>query len=84
MRDSNLLEPLDISKIPNYQNLDSTLLEKAASFDEGNKYAIPYFWGLTGLIYNKRYVPDEVINSRSWNILGNAFFYRKKQSYDVG
>ena len=79
MRDSNLLEPLDISKIPNYQNLDSTLLEKAASFDEGNKYAIPYFWGLTGLIYNKRYVPEEVINSRSWNILGNAFFTGKNK-----
>ncbi|MEN6444540.1 MAG: spermidine/putrescine ABC transporter substrate-binding protein [Candidatus Cloacimonas sp.] len=79
MRQANLLEPLDLSRIPNYKNLDSLLLAKAASFDEGNKYAIPYFWGLTGIIYNTKYVPKEILTSQSWNILSNQFFTSKNK-----
>jgi len=79
MRDAGLLEPLNLAQIPNYRNLDSNLLQKAASFDEGNKYAIPYFWGLTGLIYNQRYIPAEVIQPQSWNILANNFFTGKNK-----
>ncbi|HQO18384.1 MAG TPA: spermidine/putrescine ABC transporter substrate-binding protein, partial [Candidatus Cloacimonas sp.] len=79
MRDAGLLEPLNLAQIPNYRNLDSNLLQKAASFDEGNKYAIPYFWGLTGLIYNQRYIPAEIIQSQSWNILADNFFTGKNK-----
>ncbi len=76
---ANLLEPLDTAKLPNYKNLDLALLQKAQSFDEGNKYAIPYFWGLTGLMFNKRYVPAELISKQSWSIVGDAFFKDKNK-----
>ncbi len=79
MRNADLLEPLDFSKLSNYKNLDPTMLQKAQSFDEGNKYSIPYFWGLTGLIYNKRYLPSDLVASKSWNILGNKFFLEKNK-----
>lgn len=68
------LEPVDKSKLTHYGNLDANLLEKAASFDPDNQYAIPYFWGLTGLMYNKQSVPEEVLAPQSWSILGHEHF----------
>jgi len=79
MRKADIIEPIDVSKLSNYKNLDLTMLQKAQSFDEGNKYSIPYFWGLTGLIYNKRYVPDDLVASKSWSVLGNKFFLEKNK-----
>lgn len=75
----NLLEPLDKSKLSNYANLDTDLLKKAESFDPGNQYSIPYFWGLTGLIYNKKYVPEDIIARQSWSILGDKYFSGKNK-----
>ncbi len=79
LRAAELLEPLDNAKLSNFKNLDLALLEKAQSFDEGNRYAIPYFWGLTGLMFNKRYVPEDLVSSRSWNILADKFFTDKNK-----
>ncbi|HNQ40335.1 MAG TPA: spermidine/putrescine ABC transporter substrate-binding protein [Candidatus Cloacimonas sp.] len=79
MHNAGLLEQLDLTKIPNYQNLDNNLLLKATSFDPGNKYSIPYFWGLTGIIYNQRYVPESIVKSQSWNILADNFFTGKNK-----
>lgn len=79
LRTAELLEPLDNGKLSNFKNLDLALLEKAQSFDEGNRYAIPYFWGLTGLMFNKRYVPEDLVAPRSWSILGNKFFAEKNK-----
>ena len=77
--DSELLEPLDIAKLANYKNLDPVLLNKAQSFDAGNKYSVPYFWGLTGLIYNKQYTPAELVAKRSWGVLADSFFHGKNK-----
>ncbi|MGN6222149.1 polyamine ABC transporter substrate-binding protein [Pseudoxanthomonas sp.] len=44
--------PLDKSKIPNYANLDPELMKRIERQDPGNRYAIPYMWGTTGIGYN--------------------------------
>lgn len=79
LRESGMLQELDISKLANYKNLDPALLEIAASFDEGNKYSIPYFWGLTGLMYNKRYVPAQLAAKQSWSLMGDEYFKGKNK-----
>lgn len=76
---ASMLEPLDRTKLNNFPNLDPTLLKMAESFDPGNKFSVPYFWGLTGLIYNKQNVPPEVMADSSWNILGQPFFNGKNK-----
>jgi putrescine transport system substrate-binding protein len=43
---------LDKSKLPNAANLDADVMRAAASFDPGNQYSVPYFWGTTGIGYN--------------------------------
>ena len=51
-----LWRPLDKSRLHNLVNVDAKLLEMLARVDPGNRYAIPYMWGTTGLIYN----PDKI------------------------
>lgn len=79
MTQKDLLEPIDKTRLSNYANLDESLLEKAGSFDPGNTYAVPYFWGVTGLVYNKQYVPFSVMESESWNIIADPFFKDKNK-----
>jgi len=79
MIQKELLEPLDLTKIPNYSNLDGVILEKARSFDPGNVYSIPYFWGTTGLVYNIKHVPQSVIETESWDMIANPFFSGKNK-----
>ncbi len=52
MKQDNLLIPLDLSKISNMKYIDKRFLNK--SFDEGNKYSVPYFWGTLGIVYNEK------------------------------
>jgi putrescine transport system substrate-binding protein len=44
--------PLDKSKLKNYGNLNPEILAAAAKADPGNKFAVPYMWGTTGIGYN--------------------------------
>lgn len=43
LRKQNLIQPVNLDNIPNFKNLDPDVLN--LSFDEGNKYSIPYMWG---------------------------------------
>ncbi len=76
---AELLEPLDRTKLSNYPNLDTEILKKAESFDPGNKYSVPYFWGLTGMMYNKKNVPMSVVADSSWSIIANKHFEAKNK-----
>jgi len=44
--------PLDRAKIPNWGNLDPDMMKRIARQDPGNRYAVPYLWGTTGIGYN--------------------------------
>ncbi len=48
--------PLDLAKIPNRSHVDPKLLEIMRGVDPDNRYAIPYVWGTTGIIFN----PDKI------------------------
>lgn len=43
---------LDQSSIPNARNADPDILKRLRAVDPGNKYAVPWMWGTTGIIYN--------------------------------
>lgn len=49
---AGIFQPMDRSKLPNFENLDPALLETLANADPGNKYGLPYLWGTTGIGYN--------------------------------
>lgn len=54
LRKANLLTKIDKKKLPNYHYLGPDFLHQ--SFDKGNNYSIPYFWGTLGIVYNDKYV----------------------------
>lgn len=43
---------LDKDRLPNWANMDPETLQQVAVYDPGNRYAMPYMWGTTGLGYN--------------------------------
>lgn len=45
-------QALDRSRLPNWSNLDPTLLKQLETNDPGNQYAVPYLWGTNGIGYN--------------------------------
>ena len=47
-----LYQELDRSQLPEWGNLDPTILSQIAIFDPGNRHALPYVWGITGTIYS--------------------------------
>ena len=56
MMEQNLLKPLDHSKIKGLDNIDPRFLD--LSFDPGNQYSIPYFWGTLGIVYNDKFFDE--------------------------
>jgi putrescine transport system substrate-binding protein len=43
---------LDKDRLPNWANMDPETLQQVAVYDPGNRHAMPYMWGTTGLGYN--------------------------------
>jgi spermidine/putrescine transport system substrate-binding protein len=54
----DLLQPLDLSRITNFKNLDPAYTDQ--TWDPGNKYSICKDWGSTGWIYDKTIVTREI------------------------
>ncbi|TCZ74693.1 ABC transporter substrate-binding protein [Paenibacillus albiflavus] len=65
LKEENLLIPIDHSKIPNLEYVTDRFLN--LSFDPGNEYSIPYFWGTVGIVYNPDLVDGKTFTS--WNDL---------------
>ena len=75
MISEELLLEIDHAKLSNYGNIstDFTNLE----YDKGNKYSVPYSYGMVGIIYNAEFVDEEDVASKSWNLLWNAKYTGK-------
>ncbi|MCZ7646321.1 MAG: spermidine/putrescine ABC transporter substrate-binding protein [Planctomycetota bacterium] len=89
----DMLLPLDHAKLPNLKHIAPRFRD--AAHDPGNKYAAPYFWGTTGILYRKDKLKDP---PRSWSaifkepagtfalldemrdLLGSALVYQGKSS----
>ena len=65
----NLLEELDHSALDNTKNILPALQHPA--YDPQGKYSVVYTWGVTGIVYNKKYVKTP---PTSWNDLWNPAY----------
>ncbi len=75
----DFLQEIDKNKISNYDKLIPELLSK--DFDPENKYAVPYFWGSVGILYDKTVVDTEDLNA-GWEILKNPKYKDDIYMYD--
>ena len=67
MRDEDMLLRLDKTRLPNFKNLDATLLNKP--YDPNNDYSVPYLWGTTGIGYNSKVIKPGTVRRYKdlWN-----------------
>ena len=69
MISQGMLEPFTLDEMPNAVDyIGEEFYEAARDFDPENQYAVPYFWGTVGILYNTTMVDDPVT---SWDILWN-------------
>lgn len=68
----DLLAPLNMANIPNFQYISDSFKDPA--YDPGNKHSIVYTSGVTGIAYNTKYVKDEI---DSWEDLWNPEYEGK-------
>ena len=66
MNEGEVLEQ-DYTTLENYNNLDADILKMAQSYDAKNSYAVPYFYGTLGIVYDTTKVSEKEVSS--WNCL---------------
>lgn len=74
-----IYKKLDKDKLPNITNIDELFLNIMSQEDPGNKYAIPWLWGLTGIGINKKKIleidPEAPLDSL--NLIFNPEYAKK-------
>lgn len=76
---NDMLQPLDMSKIPNAKNISEHIKQFTNVFDPDNKYSLPYLWGTVGILYNTKMVEGEV---DSWDVLWDEKYVGQVWQYD--
>ena len=77
----DMLQTIDKDAMTNYGNLNPDVIDMQKVFDPELEYAIPYFWGSVGLVYNTEAVDAAEIEAKGWEILkdpaykGRIYFY---------
>ncbi len=61
MRDENMLQKIDKTKLMHFKGLDPNTLDKP--FDPKNQYSVPYIWGATGIGYNTETIKPGTLDS---------------------
>ncbi len=73
MIEEDMLEELDYTNIPNFKYIDENYLNPY--YDKEQKYTVPYFVGIVGIIYNTKYVDEADIGG--WDLLWNEKYQGK-------
>ena len=76
----NMLQELDLTKIPNTELLADEV--KNLPFDPENTYVVPYFWGSVGLVYNAENVDPADVEAQGFGVLKNTKYKGKIYVYD--
>ncbi len=75
-----MLQELDLSLIPNLENLSSAVQD--LSFDPDNTYSVPYFWGSVGIVYNHENVDPADVEEQGYGVLLNTDYAGQIYVYD--
>lgn len=83
---AGLLQPLQREKLPNRQYLEQRLNAKLLAYDPGNRYAVPYLWGMSGLAVNTRLAEAALGGPvpNTWGLLFDPALHDKLASCGIG
>lgn len=77
MKKYNLLQPLDLNKLPNRRHL-STVFQKP-DYDRDGAYSVPFVFGITGIFVNQKQIRTPIT---SWHDLWNPALKDKLMMLD--
>jgi len=70
---AGVFQELDRAKLTNWGNLWDLVLDRTSKWDPGNKYAVNYMWGTTGIGYNVNMINERMADApvTSWDMIFN-------------
>ncbi len=82
-----LLQKLDKSKLPNWKNIDPTILSQLGTLDPGNQYLVDWLWGYTTVGINvdkvKKALGGMPMPDNVWELVFNPQYMKKVKSCGV-
>ena len=76
----DLLQKIDKSQVLNMDFINEEV--KNLSYDPGNEYSVPYFWGSVGIVYDTTKVSEEELKQEGYNIFLNEKYKGDIYLYD--
>ena len=76
----DLLQKIDLSQVINMDFVNEKV--KNLSYDPGNEYSVPYFWGSVGIVYDTTKVSEEELEAEGYNIFLNEKYKGDIYLYD--
>ena len=77
LSDQDMIQPLNIDRIPHWDNLEDYWVN-TAPYDPGeDRYSAPYFWGTSGVAWNANMFSDSVKDElpfQSWEVMWDDRF----------
>jgi spermidine/putrescine transport system substrate-binding protein len=71
-KDLDLVQPLDLAKLPNYDQASQEQRFTAEGIIDGNVYAVPKDWGTTGFTYNSKAMTQKPTSWKEfWDLTRN-------------
>jgi putrescine transport system substrate-binding protein len=83
--EAGVYRPLEPSRLPNLRHLDPQIMEQVALHDPGNRHAVPYMWGTTGLGINVTRIRERMADAPldSWRMLYDPEVVRRFEDCGV-
>ena len=79
---AGVFRKLDRSKLPNWSNLDTEILQRVALHDPGNEHSVNHMWGTDGIGYNegkiKAIMPNAPLDS--WDMIFDRRSFRNSRT----
>ena len=79
--DSGLLQPVDVSRLSNWDDIIPALKDVPGSTFGEDNYWVPIDWGLTSVLYRTDLAP-EYVGNETWMILWDAKYKGKVAAFD--
>ena len=84
---AGFFQPLDKSKLPNYVNLDPTIMGALVKADPENKHLVPWAWGFTTVGINRTKVEKALggmaMPENAWDLVFKPEYTRKLKSCGI-
>lgn len=80
LMEEKYLQPIDTSKLYNYEDLNEAV--KGAAFDPEDEYSVSYFWGTVGIVYDKTKVDIKDLEEQGYGIFLNEKYKGDIYLYD--